>query len=268
MPNMFLSRRSGSVSEPSLNRFKYIINKGLHFHSFSVIIPMFERTGSKYSSLAQSAEHAAVNRSVVGSSPTGGARKKRSDLSVPLLFFCFSTGHVFQRSMKLDFISADILPPFFSEPCFSTSRAAWFHFHRYFAPVFNEPCFSTSHAALFHFHRYFAAAFLRSMRLIFTSQMFCCLFSALYAFYIFRFGFPFHLRICFRLFSDFAFRIFSDGQNALRNILRNALQNDLQNVLQNVLRNVLMYKCINKQDRARNGCDPAMNHFMFIYVLL
>ena len=29
----------------------------------------------KYSSLAQSVEHAAVNRSVVGSSPTGGADK-------------------------------------------------------------------------------------------------------------------------------------------------------------------------------------------------
>ena len=31
----------------------------------------------KYSSLAQSVEHAAVNRSVVGSSPTGGACKAR-----------------------------------------------------------------------------------------------------------------------------------------------------------------------------------------------
>ena len=29
-----------------------------------------------YSSIAQSVEHAAVNRRVVGSSPTGGARKK------------------------------------------------------------------------------------------------------------------------------------------------------------------------------------------------
>ena len=31
----------------------------------------------KYSSLAQSVEHSAVNRSVVGSSPTGGAYKTR-----------------------------------------------------------------------------------------------------------------------------------------------------------------------------------------------
>ena len=30
---------------------------------------------TKYSSLAQSVEHAAVNRSVVGSSPTGGAKE-------------------------------------------------------------------------------------------------------------------------------------------------------------------------------------------------
>ena len=33
----------------------------------------------RYSSLAQSVEHAAVNRVVVGSSPTGGARKKRTE---------------------------------------------------------------------------------------------------------------------------------------------------------------------------------------------
>ena len=31
---------------------------------------------SPYSSIAQSVEHAAVNRGVVGSSPTGGAKKK------------------------------------------------------------------------------------------------------------------------------------------------------------------------------------------------
>ena len=35
-----------------------------------------------YSSLAQSVEHAAVNRRVVGSSPTGGARKKHLHLQV------------------------------------------------------------------------------------------------------------------------------------------------------------------------------------------
>ncbi len=37
-----------------------------------------------YSSLAQSVEHAAVNRSVVGSSPTGGAEE--SYIYVTLLF--------------------------------------------------------------------------------------------------------------------------------------------------------------------------------------
>ena len=34
-------------------------------------------TSIKYSSLAQSVEHSAVNRVVVGSSPTGGAEKNR-----------------------------------------------------------------------------------------------------------------------------------------------------------------------------------------------
>ncbi len=38
----------------------------------------------RYSSLAQSVEHAAVNRRVVGSSPTGGA-KKRTDFQYAFL---------------------------------------------------------------------------------------------------------------------------------------------------------------------------------------
>ena len=52
--------------------------KGLHSLLSCVILlksPNGKATG--YSSLAQSVEHAAVNRRVVGSSPTGGARKKR-----------------------------------------------------------------------------------------------------------------------------------------------------------------------------------------------
>ena len=40
---------------------------------FWFCICSFEGTMNEYSSLAQSVEHAAVNRSVVGSSPTGGA---------------------------------------------------------------------------------------------------------------------------------------------------------------------------------------------------
>ena len=40
---------------------------------FRFCICSFEGTMNEYSSLAQSVEHAAVNRSVVGSSPTGGA---------------------------------------------------------------------------------------------------------------------------------------------------------------------------------------------------
>ena len=41
-----------------------------------------------YSSLAQSVEHSAVNRSVVGSSPTGGAMKNISQISRCGMFFC------------------------------------------------------------------------------------------------------------------------------------------------------------------------------------
>ena len=44
------------------------------------------------SSLAQSVEHAAVNRSVAGSSPAGGAKSKKSHLSVGSFCFCFLSG--------------------------------------------------------------------------------------------------------------------------------------------------------------------------------
>ena len=44
---------------------------------FRFCICSFEGTMNEYSSLAQSVEHAAVNRSVVGSSPTGGACLKK-----------------------------------------------------------------------------------------------------------------------------------------------------------------------------------------------
>ena len=43
----------------------------------------------RYSSLAQLAEHAAVNRVVVGSSPTGGAKKKTEYQKVLCFSFCF-----------------------------------------------------------------------------------------------------------------------------------------------------------------------------------
>ena len=38
----------------------------------------------KYSSIAQSVEHAAVNRRVVGSSPTWGAKKERHSIAYEL----------------------------------------------------------------------------------------------------------------------------------------------------------------------------------------
>ena len=40
-----------------------------------------------YSSIAQSVEHAAVNRGVVGSSPTGGARKTALSKSLKAVFY-------------------------------------------------------------------------------------------------------------------------------------------------------------------------------------
>ena len=46
---------------------------------FRFCICSFEGTMNEYSSLAQAVEHAAVNRSVVGSSPTGGAKKSSTD---------------------------------------------------------------------------------------------------------------------------------------------------------------------------------------------
>ena len=42
---------------------------------------------SAHSSIAQSVEHAAVNRGVVGSSPTGGAKSSRDRISMRSLFF-------------------------------------------------------------------------------------------------------------------------------------------------------------------------------------
>ena len=49
-------------------------------------IPLKEE--AKYSSLAQSVEHAAVNRVVVGSSPTRGAKTKKTSNRMSFLF-CF-----------------------------------------------------------------------------------------------------------------------------------------------------------------------------------
>ena len=40
-----------------------------------------------YASLAQSVEHAAVNRGVVGSSPTGGARERAAAIAAAQLAF-------------------------------------------------------------------------------------------------------------------------------------------------------------------------------------
>ena len=52
-----------------------------------------DRRSARYSSIAQLVEHAAVNRRVVGSSPTGGATSEQAPLTLPHLkdgvFVCF-----------------------------------------------------------------------------------------------------------------------------------------------------------------------------------
>ena len=50
-----------------------------------------------YSSLAQSVEHAAVNRSVVGSSPTGGAKNQPVNACI---FGCSVTGNNNESALK------------------------------------------------------------------------------------------------------------------------------------------------------------------------
>ena len=47
----------------------------------------FEGIYLQYSSLAQSVEHSAVNRVVVGSSPTGGAQETRKSLILWVFLF-------------------------------------------------------------------------------------------------------------------------------------------------------------------------------------
>ena len=60
-------------------------SRDLNKDSFGCLyIPLKRET--EYSSLAQSVEHAAVNRVVVGSSPTRGAKKRKTTQSVVFLF--------------------------------------------------------------------------------------------------------------------------------------------------------------------------------------
>ena len=56
-------------------------------------------TKSIYSSLAQSVEHSAVNRVVVGSSPTGGAKKYRTPFGV-LYFLVFLVCNEYQLAKR------------------------------------------------------------------------------------------------------------------------------------------------------------------------
>ena len=53
---------------------------------FDIILKHLRVAGNIYSSIAQSVEHAAVNRRVVGSSPTWGAKRKGIAFAVPFFF--------------------------------------------------------------------------------------------------------------------------------------------------------------------------------------
>ena len=68
-------------------------------------IPDWRRSGKigrgQHSSLAQSAEHAAVNRSVVGSSPTGGAKREKSEIIANRRWFRISFVFIMQSYSSL-----------------------------------------------------------------------------------------------------------------------------------------------------------------------
>ena len=73
-------------------------SRDLNKDSFGCLyIPLKRET--EYSSLAQSVEHAAVNRVVVGSSPTRGAKKRKTTQSVVFLF-CFMMEDLKGRSKQ------------------------------------------------------------------------------------------------------------------------------------------------------------------------
>ena len=56
---------------------------------FAIILKHLRVAGNIYSSIAQSVEHAAVNRRVVGSSPTWGAKRKGIAFAVPFFLFVY-----------------------------------------------------------------------------------------------------------------------------------------------------------------------------------
>lgn len=61
-----------------------------------------------YSSIAQSVEHAAVNRGVVGSSPTGGAKSLRNRMIMRFLFSLTRFLHDFIQDLHCALLFAGI----------------------------------------------------------------------------------------------------------------------------------------------------------------
>ena len=74
------------MSRTSLSECSARFGKRWKIENFLYVVLKVHDTLIQYSSLAQSVEHSAVNRVVVGSSPTGGAWKARKSTFTG--FFC------------------------------------------------------------------------------------------------------------------------------------------------------------------------------------
>ena len=85
----------GAPDGPLVKRSKTAASHAANMGSIPVRV-------TSYSSLAQLVEHAAVNRRVVGSSPTGGAR---ADSVYAVCFFLFSGGNVRHEAMLVEYRS-------------------------------------------------------------------------------------------------------------------------------------------------------------------
>ena len=70
----------------------------------------------KYASIAQLAEHAAVNRGVTGSSPVWGARIKGYSFEYPLIFFCHLDSSLSCNTSLVDTVAVN---------CFAGLRCRW-----------------------------------------------------------------------------------------------------------------------------------------------
>lgn len=81
-----------------LKKYKKTIDISLLFCYY------IQALSERHSSLAQSVEHSAVNRVVVGSSPTGGATNKKTGHRPVFLFVFFFSTCAMQSRLTADFV--------------------------------------------------------------------------------------------------------------------------------------------------------------------